>query len=247
MRFRVVLEGGLGNQMFQYAFARSMAEHYGAELYIKTSELSNAATPRTYMLERMFGIVAYEGSHVNWRQIIREPHPYIDRCENQYYRGLPLGDYEIRGYWQNEGYFEPYADLIRNKFEIDPIVLSKKALIMQVRRTDFVNNSAHFYCDTDWYKKALSQFEDFELYITTDDGDWCKNEFSDWNPKIIEGDELNQFQIMKSVNRHIISNSSFGWWGAWMSNSTNVICPALWYPANPNWNTARKTWKKLEK
>jgi len=237
--------GGLGNQMFQYAFARSIAEHYAAELYIKTSELSN--TPRMYMLGEMFGIEADEGSHINWKQTIKEPHPYIDGCERQYYQSLPLGDYEIRGYWQNEGYFEPYSDLIRNEFKVDSVELSKKALIMQVRRTDYVNNFAHFYCDINWYLKALSHFQDIELYITSDDVDWCKRTFSNWNPKIIEGNELYQFQNMKSANRHIISNSSFGWWGAWLSNSSDVICPAVWFPADLRWNTARKNWKKLEK
>jgi hypothetical protein len=247
MRFRVVLEGGLGNQMFQYAFARSMAEHYGAELYIKTTELSNAVVKREYMLERIFGISADEGSHVNWRSIIAEPHPYVDRCENQYYQGLPDSDYEIRGYWQNEGYFAPYKEIIRKEFNIDSVHLSDRSLIMQVRRTDFVNNPAHFYCDVDWYKNALKEFENFDLFITTDDEEWCKSEFSEWNPKIISGDELYQYQVMKGSLMHIISNSSFGWWGAWMSDTDNVVCPEVWFPGDHRWNTARKKWKKLKK
>jgi hypothetical protein len=52
---------------------------------------------------------------------------------------------------------------------------------------------------------------------------------------------------MYGFKNFVISNSSFGWWGSWFSDSENVICPDVWFPADLNWNTARKKWKKLSK
>ena len=244
MRFRACLSGGLGNQMFQYAFAKSLSYHYKAELYIKTSGICG----REYMLDKIFGISANDGCDIEWKNSIVESHNYTDGCESYYYNNLKNDNYDIIGYWQNEGYFKPYEELIRKEFNISSLRLSDRSLIMQVRRTDYVNNSHHFYCDVNWYKKALQEFTDFDLYIVTDDVEYCRSELAECNFKeIIIGDELKHLQVMKGSSMHIISNSTFGWWGAWLSNSDNVVCPAVWLPADINWETSRKNWKKLKR
>lgn len=243
MHFKIILRGGLGNQMFQYAFGKSLAKKYNANLYLSSDDLDNNGFPRKYMLERMFGIKSNEGSNINWNKYIKEPHPYIDGYELTY-DNLEPGNYVIDGYWQNENYFNNVKDELREDFKVEPIKLGEIDLLVQVRRTDFVDNPAFEYCTIDWYKNAISEFDFDTICFISDDINWCKETFNYPNMHFVLGDEMEQFQHMYSSKNFVISNSSFGWWGAWWSDSENVTCPAIWYPADPNWNTARSKWNK---
>jgi hypothetical protein len=194
------------------------------------------------MLDK-FGIKSDSGDRIEFNKIINESHPYIDGCEDKYYQNLADGNYDICGYWQNERYFN--ANLVREIFKIKKIDMPENSLVMQVRRSDFINNPSHFYCDLDWYKKALNNFQNYKLFITTDDKNWCEDNFKEYNPEMIDGDEIHHLSVVSSSKKLIISNSSFGWWGAWLSDTENVICPKVWFPGDLSWNTARKKWKKI--
>lgn len=246
MRFKILLEGGLGNQMFQYAFGRSLAKKYNAELHLSTSLLMFGNPSRPYMLESMFGISHSEGIGIDWNRQISELHPYIDGCELNY-DSIEDGNYLIRGYWQNENYFSYADDQIREDFRLESVKMSDSNLLVQIRRTDFVNNLSHEYCNIDWYKKAISHFDFDTIYFTSDDIEWCRRNFNYPNMKFIIGNERTQFMHMYGFEKFVISNSSFGWWGSWFSDSENVVCPEIWFPGDIRWNTARKKWKKLSK
>ena len=243
MQFKVILQGVLGNQMFQYAFGKSLAKKYNANLYLSTDKLATSGIPRKYMLEQMFGIKPDEGLDINWNRYVKEPHPYIDGCE-LIYDNLEPGNYIIDGYWQNENYFNNIKDELRDEFKVEPIQISERSLIVQVRRTDFVNNPVHEYCNIDWYKNAISECDFDTICFISDDIQWCKETFNYKNMHFVNGDEMDQFRHMYGSKNFVISNSSFGWWGAWWTDTENVICPAIWFPADPNWNTARSKWNK---
>jgi hypothetical protein len=241
MRFKIILRGGLGNQMFQYAFGKSLSKKYNANLYLSTNNLADADVPRNYMLDEMFGIKSNEGSDIDWNLHITEPHPYVDGCELNY-DNLEPGNYIIEGYWQNENYFNNVKDELREDFKLEPIQTGEKSIIVQVRRMDFVNNQAHEYCNADWYKNAISEFDFDIIYFISDDINWCKETFNYENMRFVLGNEMDHFKHMYGSTKFVISNSSFGWWGAWWTDTENVICPAVWLPTDPNWNTARSKW-----
>ena len=92
-------------------------------------------------------------------------------------------------------------------------------------------------------RTALSKFDsDLPVLIFSDDTEWCKEQElfkpdrfmvseSNWN--------LVDMCLMTMCSHHIIANSSFSWWGAWLSGSENVIAPSRWfgdsgYTANHN-------------
>lgn len=245
MKFNVELKGGLGNQMFQYAFAKSLSEHFHGELYIDTSKLFNSGIKRKYMLQHMFGIQELIDTNFVYNRKIEELNPYTFECEKNYYNHLENDSYHVVGYWQNENYFKIYESKIREIYQQKKISLNENSLLLQVRRTDFVSNHSHEYCNLDWYKKALTYFNDYSLYITSDDLDWCYTNFKEHNPIFLDGDLKNQFEIMVNCENFIISNSSFGWWGAWLSESKKVVCPKIWFPGDLRWNTAKKEWIKI--
>ena len=95
----------------------------------------------------------------------------------------------------------------------------------------------------DYYHKAhnmISQNIDHEVsYLTfSDDPEWCKTKFS--GSKVVEGNSAQvDLYLMSKCHIHIMANSSFSWWGAFLSNSQAVIAPQKWFgPSGPQqWDT----------
>jgi hypothetical protein len=237
MKIQVILEGGLGNQMFQYAIGRSMALHYNADLKLFKPSIYHHSVKREYQLD-YFGIEGTDELFDGF--LITEP-----ISEHEQYN-LIDGCYILKGYWQDEIYFNEYKDQIRRDFDLG-VTPKEGKLLLQVRRTDYLNNPYHEYCNLEWYKEAVSLMDFDELCIVSDDIEWCKENFNYINvpTTYIGGNEMDQFRGMYSCDRFIISNSSFGWWGAWWTDSNNVICPKVWTPGNPSYDPSRKIWKRL--
>lgn len=107
---------------------------------------------------------------------------------------------------------------------------------LHVRRTDYLTNSAnHNNLDLDYYEKALEYFENRQIIVFSDDPEWCKKQslFSDDRFLISEsGNNTIDLCMMTFCSGHIIANSSFSWWGAWLANSEKVIAPSKWFGPN---------------
>lgn len=245
MKIQIILEGGLGNQLFQYAFGRSLSLHYDAELFLYKPFIYQHKVKREYQLD-LFGIQGTDN-------LIQTPFfadEYlipVQEMENLYTRLDKNEEYTFRGYWQNENYFNRYADQIRSDLDLK-IVQQPGRLLVQVRRGDYLDNPYHEYCDLDWYRRAISEMEFDQVIFVSDDIPWCRENFDyiKQPKKFIEGNELDNFKAMYSCDRFVISNSSFGWWGAWWTDSKQVICPEIWTPGNPSYDPSRSTWKKLK-
>lgn len=134
-------------------------------------------------------------------------------------------------YVQDPKYFDKYRNEIKQLFgENIPSKTYKVAI--HVRRGDYVNNP--FYVDltqTNYYEKAIAEFPDAEFLVFSDDIEWCKDYFIGEQYSFSEGnDELTDLNLMASCKGHIIANSSFSWWGAYISPySKKVVAPKLWY------------------
>ena len=155
----VRLDGGLGNQMFQYAFGRELAERHGTELKLDIGVYSDPALndpPRTYDLD-IFNIqesFASEAEIVRFAKRtrldipdrllnrllgvkkghIREPHFHFS---NEAYNA-PDNVY-LSGYWQSEKYFRNVQPQLRREFTFrDPMSENAKAIYDQIVRTNSV-------------------------------------------------------------------------------------------------------------
>jgi len=69
--------------------------------------------------------------------------------------------------------------------------------------------------------------KDKQFVIFSDDINWCKSNFDFLHDKLFieERNDLLELHIMSLFSNHIIANSTFSWWGAWMANNSNVIMP----------------------
>lgn len=165
----VVLRGGLGNQMFQYALARTLSDRLGLSLVIDSSMLGiDVPVVRRYEL-RCFRL---NGHHVrSWSgPIIRTTdklkgfmHSRRFRVPGSAYlikeRSLGFqpeilqinGPCRLEGYWQSEKYFESISGRLRQEFAVTPAqdersaectarIRRVKSIGLHVRRGDFVTH-----------------------------------------------------------------------------------------------------------
>ena len=112
-----------------------------------------------------------------------------------------------------------------------------------MRRGDCVANPKNAYigfCSLDYYKAAINQMmnkiKDPVFFIFSDDIDWVKNNllfasqsiFVDHNKNT---ESYNDMRLMSLCKHHIIANSSFSWWGAWLNPNPDklVIAPKNWF------------------
>jgi hypothetical protein len=97
------------------------------------------------------------------------------------------------------------------------------------------NNANHHNLDLNYYEEALKHFDDRQVIVFSDDPEWCKEQslFSD-DRFLVSESEDNKIDLclMTFCTSHIIANSSFSWWGAWLANSQKVIAPSKWFGPN---------------
>ena len=161
----------------------------------------------------------------------------------------------LSGYWQSEKYFKNVAEVIRNEFtfksplasqnaEIAQKISEVRAVSLHVRRGDYAKNSKttamHGLCSLDYYREAIQyvsvHVEQPYFFIFSDDIAWVKSNLKiDFPCQYVDhnhgSQSYNDMHLMSLCQHHIIANSSFSWWGAWLNRSPNkiVIAPLKWF------------------
>jgi hypothetical protein len=96
---------------------------------------------------------------------------------------------------------------------------------------------AHGICSKDYYAKAISYMKQqlgdgVHFFLFTDDEEWVKEEMHwDIDSTLISGKSaVEDFYLMSLCKHHIIANSTFSWWAAWLNNNPDkmVIVPKHW-------------------
>jgi hypothetical protein len=274
----VRLEGGLGNQLFQYAAGRQLAYRHGTELILDTSTLqrySRRTTPRKFELSRFSysGRVATANESRFLPLISRVPKishwlsPWRTFNEkgssfNHPFQSLPDHTYLI-GYWQSFKYFKDITKLLTSELKhVDRLsiasekiaehIYSTTSVSLHVRRGDYVSltSAANFHgiLPLLFYKKALARVYERinrpKFFVFSDDPEWCRYHLPlDDNVIFVSdnsgSDAWQDLVLMSYCQHHVIANSSFSWWGAWLADqvlndsSRLVIAPARWFSENP--------------
>jgi hypothetical protein len=252
------LQGGLGNQMFQYAIGRHLSSKYNTKFYLDDRFFNGSN--RKFLLDNFNNTVI--DTNIN---SIQTSHTFNKVEDSFEYKDIekPIDvNYYLDGYWQSEKYFEESSDIIRNDFQPNEKTLEiinktpfldTNTISIHIRRTDYVtSNGYHPVQSLDYYKNAIKLIGDYDyIFVFSDDIDWCKNNLNFNNMIFIEGmSEIEDIFIMSMCKNNVIANSSFSWWGAWLNKNKNkkVIAPKLWFGQNVNINTSDiipKNWIKL--
>ena len=152
------------------------------------------------------------------------------------------------GYFQTEKYFKNIEKEIREDFIFkNEIAIPCKHMMctidtpiaLHIRRGDFLINSAnHHNLDLNYYQSSLDKFDSSRnVIVFSDDPEWCKEQslFSSDRFLVAEGnDSYTDLCLMSLCSDFIIANSSFSWWGAWLSKAVDkVVCaPDKWFGPN---------------
>jgi hypothetical protein len=221
----VKLLGGLGNQMFQAAYALAL-ESRGYAVQLDRTALIEG-THREYSLG-YFNAKAEGWS--NGREVYEDGMRY-----NPSYLE-PTDGCTMIGYWQSEKYFIDIADKVRGKFkfpEISPRMPYHIAI--HVRRQDYVGlQHFHGIPGINYYREGVANIRravgaNLQVLVFSDDHSWCRENLPS-NFQIVDGgNKYDDLRMMSECYYHVIANSSFSWWGAWLGGQRMVVAPKQWF------------------
>lgn len=174
---------------------------------------------------------------------IREPNFHY--FEEFYKLILPGRNYNLNGYFQSEKYFGSQKLRFKNQMYYD----SQKEIVgIHVRRGDYVNNPYYYQLPRAYYFNALTRhipdINNKLVFVFSDDINYCKQIFPD-NFQFIEGNtDIEDLRMLAACDYHVLSNSTFSWWGAYLSNSKKVIRPVHYFAGNGLKNNTKDFWPK---
>jgi hypothetical protein len=234
----VHLQGGLGNQLFQYAAGLAVRQSHGGRLWFIEDPNPHNLRGHDYVTE-----LFVEGRHhPRPSTAAHEGHAYIQYCAYDAWAPrnfVGAAAVYLKGYFQSLAEIRPILDELRTSFlpqlrkktGIYTDVISEYGFV-HVRRGDYLKNPTyHWIQPAAYYETAMSMIEVKKWLVFSDDIQWCKEQacFQKENVLICEeADELVALDVMSSCAAAVISNSTFSWWAAMLGNMKRVVFPDLW-------------------
>ena len=184
----------------------------------------------------------------------RETHVYSEDLDAGFQSAvLEMDDVYLSGYWQNELYFKDIRKKILEDFRFSEMLTkqypellqemwSENSVSIHIRRGDYLDpvNSRLYsgICTIDYYQRSIQYMQENlqnpKFYFFTDDPQWVKQNLYKDGMTIVEHqkedpDYVDMF-LMSQCKAHIIANSTFSWWGAWLDSKEGriVISPTKW-------------------
>lgn len=248
----IKLKGGLGNQMFQYAFYLSLKKKCPLTLSLFDNEESlhchNGIT-----LDCAFNIKS--ATRAKWFRWVRSSLPSVIRRAHRVEQENALMFDEryfskhglvtiFDGYWQSEKYFAPVADKVRKAFRFRREEMNSRTLqfaetlqkgtfvSVHVRRGDYLPLvDYHGLCSETYYHDAMrymsEKLPNAVFVFFSDDMDWVKENLNSEGAVYVDWnqgkDSWQDMYLMSQCKCNIVANSSFSWWGAWLNGNANKI------------------------
>ncbi len=247
----VVIQGGLGNQLFQYAYGRALIE-MGKEVIFNISfyDTNTKYTKREFLLDK-FCIP----ESIRFTKELPPPQKLLTRIINKIdidrrVRYVPINPkkdgYLADGYYVSEKYFAHIRDLILKELTLkNPSPLYKEweerinsattPLMIHARRTDHVANKTFTLIDESYYEKAITYFDkDCEVFGFSDNAEWLRSAFPGRTITMVSGNGLTDYEelmLMSLGQNFIIANSTYSWWGSWLSTQKDkkIVILKKWY------------------
>ena len=304
----LILRSGMGNQMFEYAYARKMQSIMPEKIAINNAYMEKhdfrkyslhhfKLNEDVYVLNdkdakrhlKLFYLkipFAFGKDFFKWRILHQQAlgeEKYIRRSnKGLYYAHLPYESYSIEntkrkikflfGFFQNYSTVDDMEEILRKEFEIVTPPSEKNKLILDeikncnsvclhIRRGDYLNpkwksmqvcTEKYYYSAVEEAKRVLDNPVFYVFSTGHEDIEWIKTNYKfNANVKYVDLDnpDYEELRLMKNCRHFIISNSTFSWWAAYLSDNKEkkVWSPSVWNKDDFNSNAIYpKTWSKIE-
>ncbi|MBB5440700.1 hypothetical protein HDC92_004403 [Pedobacter sp. AK017] len=263
------IKEGIGNQLFQYAAARSLSLRHHVPVLMDIAHYFTSAV-RKFELG-YFNIPGIETNLELYAEVVfgvyKEPHFHYDPTFGQ-----RKGNIYLDGFWQSEKYFKDIRAVLLEELKVkdsyvshlQPVVNTIKnehSVAVHIRRGDYVSkrfSDTHGVLPYDYYARAIALLAikvlPIKLYFFSDDMEWVKDNVVVDHPhefisQSVTKNHLEDFHLMSQCRHHIIANSSFSWWAAWLNDypEKQVIAPEKWFNNLPHdtKDLIPETWIKI--
>ena len=244
---------GLGNQMFEWAGGLAIARRLG----IGHHWIWEPDRHREFGLG-IFGIGANPPpEHELIMRQLRERDPSWWENALERVRTSKHPYPAIMCPFQQEGCFAGVADEVRKAFHLEPlrprVPAGRVPVAVHVRRGDYIGHPRLNVTNERYFRNAMAKMRELlpnaHFMVVSEDADWCRQHLAGNHVTVLpEGDEKRDLRVMIGCEAHIISNSTFGWWGAWLGEKGPVIAPSLWHHAAGcygDWHPVPDRWVKV--
>ena len=245
----VKLQGGLGNQMFQYAAGRAVSKRLNSELLLDPKWFKESTNRSLWLsgLNIPQEIISADPPKKIKLSHFQESAPGFDPTF------LTLKDnFYLDGYFQSYKYFSDIEATIRKEFTLkdtskeviknwERTITGQTSVSLHIRRGDYLwkkHLSILGLLPLEYYENAIKEItghlKTFKIFVFSDDIAWTKENLKSATPvDFVSSAQLSPAEETYLISRcehHIIANSSFSWWGAWLSSNLNkiVIAPKPW-------------------
>ena len=229
----VQLMGGLGNWLFQIAFAEYLKQ-FG--MYPKLEIASKSPHSSEEYMNAVLAswrpdILAHGMNFIVGRNRFTEermqPYDWI-----QIARSIP--NLTITGYFQNYNYIPPSffekLNLPTESLSRNPRL--KESVFIHIRGGDYVNHPIHDIKLDNYYERAIKLFPEETVFsIFTNDIEYAQSKsFLKNVPHVfVNESEVDSLYLMSQCSGGICANSTFSWWGAYLNRARKLILPSRWY------------------
>lgn len=266
------LFGGLGNQLFQYAFLFALSRQ-GGKARLETSSYEHD-DKRVCELHHFRVSLPIEGGPPPWafrksripaclRSLFAAPkYPHFrEEKRHGFDPGLaapPRRHTYFKGYFQTEQYFLHCREQLCREFRLKTPLTPENARILEdirsccsislhIRRTDYLSNPYLSPPPLEYYLRSMAEMEgrlraagapqeSLRYFIFSDDIEWARQNLRPALPHVHVdindgGTGYFDLELMRNCRHHIIANSTFSWWAAWLNEHAEkiVIAPRIWF------------------
>lgn len=158
----------------------------------------------------------------------------------------------LEGYFQSHRYFSGIEQIIRQELKVpepedtESIRLARQmadvqSTVLHIRRGDYVSSAkaSRIYaeCSLLYYQQAMESIPGKDpVFVLSDDLNWARTHLPAVKPLVFPDQStprsaIADLWLMTQAYHHIIANSSFSWWGAWLANESGgrKIAPRNWF------------------
>lgn len=238
--------GGLGNQMFQYAYGRCKEIRKTHVVFdISSYHCENTDTIHT---PRNFQLLNF---NLQTKSKFVNKHTEISTFFLKAYKCIMHQNKDR--YFQDEDFFISIRNELKKEFvlkkgygieakKMQNHIVSCSSISIHIRRGDYVTNQAasifHGICDVEYYLRAIDHIRAHvvnpKFFVFSDDITWAQQHFIGNEYVFVSRpgiEDVEELLLMSECQHHIIANSTFSWWGAWLTENANTltIAPKRWF------------------